>query len=110
MTKIAYNQCYGGFSLSDAACERYAELAGIKLIPYKGKVSIPGLYDNFSSRAIPRTDPLLIQVIEELDDKANGRCAQLGIHELHPGTKYRIDEYDGMERVMTIDSYEWETA
>jgi len=29
---------------------------------------------------------------------------------LEPGTQYRIDEYDGMESVMTIDDYEWSIA
>jgi hypothetical protein len=30
MTKVAYNACYGGFSLSHKAIMRYAELKGIR--------------------------------------------------------------------------------
>jgi hypothetical protein len=37
MTKIIYNACYGGFSLSHEAVLRYAEIKGIKLYPEKNK-------------------------------------------------------------------------
>lgn len=36
MTKIVYNDCYGGFSLSQAAMLRYAEIKGITLYPETG--------------------------------------------------------------------------
>jgi hypothetical protein len=52
----------------------------------------------------------LVQVVEELGDKANGRCAKLRIAEVPAGTLYRIDEYDGFESVETKDSYEWNVA
>jgi hypothetical protein len=61
------------------------------------------LYDN-------RHDPLLVQVVEELGDEANGLCARLRIVELPKGTLYRIDEYDGSESVQTQDSYDWTVA
>ena len=57
-----------------------------------------------------RDDPALIQVIEELGDKANGDCARLRIAEIPAGTQYRIDEYDGRESVETRDSYDWKVA
>lgn len=57
-----------------------------------------------------RSDPNLIQVIEELGDAANGQCAKLRIEEIPAGTQYRIDEYDGNETVATQDSYDWKTA
>lgn len=57
-----------------------------------------------------RSDPRLIQVIEELGDAANGMCAKLRIEEVSAGTQYRIDEYDGNETVKTRDSYDWKTA
>jgi hypothetical protein len=95
MTKIVYNACYGGFSLSDTAMQRYAELAG---------------YTDASDRDFNRADPLLVQVVEELGSAANGAHAKLRIAEVPAGSKYRIDEYDGAESVMTPDDYEWETA
>lgn len=99
MTRIVYNACYGGFSLSDAAIERYAELKG----------EAPLKEDKWYEyrRDIPRHDPLLAQVVEELADASWGPFAELAICELPPGTKYRIDEHDGYECVMPIDSYRW---
>ena len=101
MTKIVYNACYGGFSLSDAAIMRYAELTGLPLTD-KNKY--------IWRRDIRRDDPILAQVVEELGDQADGFCASLAIVELPVGTKYRIDEYDGYESVMTLDDYKWSTA
>jgi len=133
MAKIIFNTCFGGASLSDKAIERYAELKGITL--YKGEQSSFGgshhyylcseserrtwldtdpkhndMY--FSCRDIlaDRTDPVLIQVIEELGNDANGWAADLQITELPAGTQYHIHEYDGNERIMTPDDYKWEIA
>ncbi len=46
-----------------------------------------------------RVDPLVIQVVEELGDKANGRCASLEIIEIPDGIEWEISEYDGIEHV-----------
>lgn len=54
-----------------------------------------------------RTDPVLVQVVEELGNKANGTCAELSVVEFS-GNKYRVCEYDGMEWVETPDSIQWE--
>jgi hypothetical protein len=140
MTKIVYNACYGGFSLSHEAIMRYAEIKGITLYLYTEKkygyshyyLCPPEEYDRISAeeQAKPvspdryersnalylsnsdfeRNDPILVQVVEELGDKANGRCAKLRIAEVPAGTLYRIDEYDGFESVETKDSYEWSVA
>jgi hypothetical protein len=133
VAKIVYNNCFGGASLSDKAVERYAELKGITLYREEN----PGgwfeshyylcpveEYDDmmdddpkkndmyFSGYSIldDRTDPVLVQVIEELGKAANGFVANLKIRELPAGTQYRIDEYDGSESVMTPDDYNWLTA
>lgn len=110
MSKIAYNACYGGFSLSHAAIMRYAQLAGLQLTyDKKNDVHLNG-EDYFSSRDISRTDSHLIQVIEELGKAANSRSASLAIRELPAGTKYVIEKYDGNESVTTIDEFEWSVA
>jgi hypothetical protein len=54
---------------------------------------------SIEQREIKRTDLVLIQVVEELGPKANGRCAELKIIEIPDGTDWEIDEYDGMESV-----------
>lgn len=145
MTKVAYNGCYGGFSLSYAAVMRYAELSGVPLygfvsarksdggidfrryvpvtpeiskeefcIHYRTKPSMDDDKDGedtwWSDRDISRTDPNLIRVIEELGDDANGKCASLCIEEIPAGTHYRIDVYDGNERIETRDDINWSVA
>lgn len=44
-----------------------------------------------------REDPILIEVIEELGEKANGRFGELKIVEIPDELDYVIDEYDGIE-------------
>ena len=56
---------------------------------------------------VDRHDPALVQVVEELGDKANGEYAKLVIEEVYGS--YRIDEYDGSESVMTSGDYNWIT-
>lgn len=89
---------YGGFNLSTEARARYIELAGLD--------------ENqpFYASTLDRTDPILVQVVEELGERADGRFSDLFIRELAEGTLYRIDEYDGWERVVTQDEYDWKVA
>lgn len=119
MTKIVYNACFGGFGLSHEAIMRYGELANLNLLYVPGEHSWNNSYYKdsiqdddhyFSDNDISRTDPFLVQVVEELGAKANDTYSELAICELAPGTKYRIDEYDGNEAVLTIDDYDWSVA
>jgi hypothetical protein len=57
---------------------------------------------------VSRHDPALIQVVEELGEKANGNHANLQIEEVEG--LYRIDEYDGNESVVAPDGYDWQYA
>lgn len=99
MTKVVYNACYGGFSLSPEAEALYIDR---KFNGEKPK--------NFYNRDVGRGDQVLVQIVEELGAKADGYCARLRIAEVPYGSKYRIDEYDGFESVETPDSYEWVIA
>lgn len=143
--KVVYNACFGGFSLSEAGIQRYAELKGVTLYPEQDKKfgmlthywTIPPekrrppidgddwhkatqeeriAYNQFYrdnqiyDRDIERDDPLLVQVVEEMGDAANGRCAKLAIEDVPADSLWRIDEYDGNERVMTQTSYDWKVA
>lgn len=118
MTKIAYNTCYGGFSLSGDAVRLARELSGN---PKWGNCVLYGeMYADGSGPStiknsqhpddISRSDPILITVIETLGKKANGYCASLDIRDLPSGTLYRIDEYDGAESVITNDEHDWSVA
>ena len=114
MTKVVYNVCYGGFSLSDEAVEMYLNLKGLKYTKIKEKWGSSS-YDveenkNFYDRRIDRDDPVLVQVVEKLGDKANGECAKLRIEDLPKGTLYRITEYDGYESIETKYDMDWSVA
>jgi hypothetical protein len=46
-----------------------------------------------------RDDPLLVEAVEKLGEKASGSMAKLKVVEIPDGIEWTIDEYDGMERV-----------
>ena len=98
MTKIVYNACYGGFGLSEKAINRYWELKGEKGPEY------------WYTGDLDRTDPILVQVVEELGEEADTLFSDLRIEELEPGTRYRIDDYDGFETVEVESDYSWRVA
>lgn len=114
MTKIVYNACYGGFSLSAAAIRMYLDLKGFKYKEKPTKYSFTEFevegWDNFYDRRIERDDPILVEVVEKLGDKASGSCAKLRVEDIPKGTLYRIDEYDGYESIETKDDIEWKVA
>lgn len=123
--KVIINKCFGGFTLSDKAVFRYAELKGIKL--FKSSTSFAGFsafylvpeeefnithakdkvdrnYTEsnklmFRDRDIDRDDPLLAQVVIELGEEASGRCSKLKVVEIPDGICWEIEEYDGMESI-----------
>jgi len=105
MKKIVINACHGGFGLSHEAMMRYAEIKGINLVwedgrwgklYYKDSVSDD---NHFSDRDIPRDDPVLVQVVEELGHDADGFAANLKIVEIPDDVEWHIAEYDGSEHV-----------
>lgn len=69
------------------------------------------LYNNsyVTSHEIKRSDPFLVQTVEELGEEADGPFAELTVVTID-SDKYRICEYDGAEWVETPESIEWETA
>ena len=48
---------------------------------------------------LTRNDPILVQVVEEMGDKAWGRYAKLAIVEIPDDVQWIIEENDGMEWV-----------
>lgn len=59
--------------------------------------------DTFNSHSLKRSDPILVQVVEELGKEASGDCSYLVIVEIASGRRFRIREYDGYESVQYRD-------
>lgn len=112
--KVVYNACYGGFSLSGEAVELARKLSGN---PKWGECILIGevyedgstnnCVDSFHPIGVKRTDKILVEVVEQLKDKANGRYTNLKICEVKD--KYRISEYDGLESVEEPHTIKWES-
>jgi hypothetical protein len=83
--EIVINRSYGGFSLSREAISMYKKLKQIK--------THSKIYFN------DRTDPILIQVIKELKEKANGKCAELKIVDIPDDVEWVIESDDEFETV-----------
>lgn len=81
--------------------EKYTAMSRDERVAYNQAYSAQFWYD----RHVDRHDPALVQVVEELGDKANGKYAKLRIAEI--SGPYRIDEYDGFESVETPDNLDW---
>jgi len=107
--KIVVNKCYGGFSISHEAVMLYGKLKGLNIITRGDKCFNHYYLDEydsddenknyFSEYDIPRDDPHLIQVVETLEEEADGWAADLEIVEIPEGVDWYIDEYDGYEHV-----------
>jgi len=106
MQKIVINRCHGGFSLSDEAMKLYGKLAGWTLVAEIDKYGFTNFYRDsvgdgnyFGNHNIERDDPLLVQVLEQLGSKADGRYAKLKVVEVPDGVCWTLEEYDGLEWV-----------
>lgn len=123
--KIVINVCYGGFGLSEEAIDRYIELSGLTLykskelnwnstsyytVPYEEFLKVhkedkrTGDYKasnelDWSYYDIARNDPILVQVVEELGEKANSKYSSLKVVEIPDDVEWMIEEYDGTEWV-----------
>jgi hypothetical protein len=106
--KIVINSDFGGFGLSDEAMELYLTRKGIPFDkkPWKDKkfneyiFVKPGTKDDlYLQWEMERDDPVLVQLVEELGEKADGRYAQLKIVEIPDGIEWVLQEYDGRESI-----------
>jgi len=83
MKKVVINNCYGGFGLSKEAYE----FVGLEWDGYGYA------FDD------KREDIKLIECVEVLKEKANGRNAKLKIVEIPDDVEYEISEHVGIEWV-----------
>jgi hypothetical protein len=82
--KIIINTCYGGFGLSEKALALFNERSGTV---------------NTYGRDITRNNPILVEIVEQLGEAADGGFAELKVVEIPDDVKWQIDEYDGNEWV-----------
>lgn len=90
--KIVINVCYGGFGLSAEAVDRYLQLSDLTFTNT----------NNFYDRDIPRDDPALVQVVEELKELADGKYAELKVVDIPYGVEWIVVDYDGMEHIAEV--------
>jgi hypothetical protein len=107
---IVINAGIGGFSLSHVAFLRLRELghSGALEEPdagdtWPGSEEFPAHVrqnDEHFCWSIDRADPLLLQVVRELGDAANGRAATLAIVAVPDGIEWEIANHeDGSEHI-----------
>lgn len=110
--KVVINNCYGGYGLSDLAMRRYFEIKGIQFYPeplsfglWSYSIKDPATTEDEDNTFldhddIERTDPVLVQVVEELGELANTTFSELRVVTIPDGTDFVIDCYDGKERIV----------
>lgn len=57
--------------------------------------------DCFYYYDIARDDATLVEVVEKLGTEASGSCARLKVVEIDDGERWQIDEYDGIESLVS---------
>lgn len=87
--KVVVNVSHGGFYLSQAAFRMLDQ------------IKAPKEHDEFYF-SYNRHDPNLVHVVETLGQQASGEYSKLEVVEWPDCVPYKIDEYDGWEKV-TID-------
>jgi hypothetical protein len=106
--KIVINSDFGGFGLSDEAFERYLELKGWEFARVSRTFGGADYYraghifedDHYLSYYdIARNDSLLVQVVEELAERANGQYSSLKVVDVPDDVDWQIAEHDGREWV-----------
>lgn len=62
--------------------------------------------ENFYIGDVSRHDPVLVDIVEELKEEANGECSKLVVVEINT-PMYRIEDYDSMESIHTPEDNDW---
>ena len=94
--KVVINSCYGGFDLSKDAQDLYC--AWMQIDPGAWNKTW-NYYSDFHVRELKRDDPVLVAVVEYLDEDANCNYSELKIVDIPDDIEWHIAEYDGGEWV-----------
>lgn len=116
--KVVYNDCYGGFALSDKAINWLSEHGSDKTKKFiaQKRLEANGKTINDSTKIfyvmdaiinfLDRHDPDLVAVVETLGKEVNGTFSSLAIEEIDED-EYIIEEYDGKETVVIPEDICW---
>lgn len=116
--KIVYNNCYGGYTLSDKAIEWLSEHGSERTKKFIAQKRLEANEKTINDSTkifyvmdalryfLQRHDPDLVAVVEALGKEVNGTFSSLAIEEID-GDQYYIEEYDGKETVITPDDIGW---
>lgn len=106
MKSIVINTSYGEFCVSHKAFLRLRELGQPEALKeedpatYWPKASAPNEPRfNQCGKLIPRDDAMLVQVVKELGEEANGHAASLKIVEVPLDIPWEIEKSFGIEHV-----------
>ena len=110
---IVINRCFGGFGLSIAACKRYEEITGIKVVPsnYFNNDDLEDEYYTTDGEFKPgvvycgylkRDDPILALVVRELGAEVDTSYSDLVVITIPDGVDWFISNYDGIETIEEV--------
>jgi hypothetical protein len=106
MTKIVLNSNFSSFGLSTNAKLEYYKRAGYEVV-----LTEKGMNTNYDvitdvktgytlyEDDIYRNDPILVDIVEEWGEEANGDHSKLRIVDIPDDVDWTIEEYDGRETV-----------
>ncbi len=109
MQKIVINKSYERFCLSHKAFLRLRELGQAEALreadpcnywPDAATPREPRF--NQCGRLVPRNDATLVRVVEELQEEANGHCAELKVIAVPDDVRWEISMRDGIEHVSEV--------
>ena len=89
---MVINRRYGGFGISREARELYNKY-------YLEIYNKTGDYHDYD---VDRTDPILVRVVEELGEQADGGFAKLKVIEVPDDIEWTINDNDGIEWVAEV--------
>lgn len=97
--KIVINKCYGGFGLSKQAVDLFIAKGGTV---ERDEYDDPNKPISGYEIGYDRTNPVLVEVVEQLGEAADTDASELKVVEIPDDVEYTIEDYDGIEWVAEV--------
>lgn len=105
--KVVHNTCHGGAALTPIALLRMVQRGSEWAMDVLSRSEDHFSKYGYELTKINRHDPILVSVVEELgSNAASAAMSKLEIS-IVKGNQYRIEEYDGWEKVVEPQDIEW---